>query len=432
MKDHVELGRELDLFCSSPAVGKGLPLITPRGNAVLRALKRFVEEEEMRRGYEYTATPFIASEDLYRVSGHWDLYRKIMFLIPDPDSEPGEGRNLALRPMTCPFQFQIYMRRTHSYRDLPVRYAETSTLFRNEPTGALHGLVRIRQFTLSEGHIICRPDQVEEEFLAALDLVRYVMATIGVTEFRYRFSTRGNEPGGKYIDDPEAWKRSEATLKSLLDKTGEPYYEAPGEAAFYGPKLDIQASDAWGREETLFTLQLDFALSHRFGMSYVDESGKEATPMVIHRSSIGCYERTLALLLELYQGKLPFWMSPEQVRILVIGGRESSAKAEALKRELLAIGLRPGVDDRQETLGKKIQDARGLFVPALAIIGDREAASDKVSVRLLDGSKAEMGAAGFVAWCREMDAKRSIDAGSLSGAVGGREERVLDRDDADD
>lgn len=412
MKDHVELGRELDLFCSSPAVGKGLPLLTPRGNAVLRALKRFVEEEEIRRGYEYTATPFLASEDLYRISGHWELYRKNMFLIPDPDSDPdsGEGRALALRPMTCPFQFQIYLRRTHSYRDLPVRYAETSTLFRNEASGALHGLVRIRQFTLSEGHIICRPDQVEEEFLSALDLVRFVMARIGVENFRYRFSTRGNEPGGKFIDDPEAWKRSEALLKALLDKTGEPYYEAPGEAAFYGPKLDIQANDAWGREETLFTLQLDFALPHRFKMSYVDETGKEATPMVIHRSSIGCYERTLALLLELYQGKLPFWMSPEQVRILVIGGQAAADKAEELRRQLLAIGLRPGIDTREETIGKKIQDARTDCTPALAIIGDREAASDRVSLRLLDGSKAELSRPEFISWCKETDEDRVLQA----------------------
>jgi threonyl-tRNA synthetase len=425
MKDHAELGKELDLFCHAPAVGKGLPLLTPRGSAVLRVLKRFVEDEEIRRGYGYTATPFMAGEDLYRVSGHWDLYRENMFLIPDREAagagpdDHAEGRYLALRPMTCPFQFQVYLRKKHSYRDLPVRYAETSSLFRNEATGALHGLVRIRQFTLSEGHIICRPDQVEEEFLAALDLVRFVMGSIGVDGFWYRFSTRGDAPGGKYIDDPAAWADSQDRLRRLLDRTGERYVEAPGEAAFYGPKLDIQARDAWGREETLFTLQLDFALPRRFGMVYADADGEDRHPMVIHRSSIGCYERTLALLLERYQGRLPFWMAPEQLRLMTVGGEASAAFAGELRRELMALGLRAELDLRGETLGRKIQDARGLLVPVLAVIGEREAAEGRVSLRLLEGNgQAVLGKAEFLDWCAALDRSRALQVELPPGVRG--------------
>lgn len=415
MKDHAELGKELDLFCQSAAVGKGLPLMTPRGATVLRVLKRFVEDEEISRGYEFTSTPFMANEALYRISGHWDLYRENMFLIPDREAAApegsAEGRYLALRPMTCPFQFQIYLRKLHSYRDLPVRYAETSTLFRNEASGALHGLVRIRQFTLSEGHIICRPDQVEEEFLAALALVRHVMQAIGVDGFWYRFSTRGEAPGGKFIDDPAAWKSSQDRLRALLDRTGEPYVEAPGEAAFYGPKLDIQARDVWGREETLFTLQLDFALPRRFGMVYADADGQDKHPMVIHRSSIGCYERTLALLLERYQGRLPFWMAPEQVRILALGGDAAAAWARELRGDLLARGLRCELDLRSETLGRKIQDARSLLVPALAVVGEREAAAGSVSLRLLEGNgQTVLGRQAFLDWCQSLDRERRLEA----------------------
>lgn len=392
MKDHVELGKELDLFVQSPLVGKGLPLITPRGTDVLRTMKRFIEDEEMGRGYQFTTTPSLGSAELFKVSGHWDLYKESMFLVPE-----GEGDGLALRPMTCPFQFQVYNRRVHSWRELPVRLAETSTLFRNEASGALHGLVRIRQFTLSEGHIVCRPDQVEEEFLGALDLVRYVMRAIGVADYWYRFSRWDPAVEGKYINDPEAWDRTEAVLRGLLERNGEPFVDAPGEAAFYGPKLDIQVKDAWGRDETLFTLQLDFALAERFDMTYVDKNGSRQRPMIIHRSSIGCYERTLALLLELHQGRLPFWLTPEQVRIVTIGDQKAAGD---LRRRLVAEGLRCTVDDRPESLGRKIHDARDLLVPVVAIIGDKEAAEGTVGWRTLAGAKGASSVLDFVGDCR--------------------------------
>lgn len=382
MKDHVELGKGLDLFMQSPVVGKGLPLLTPRGTAVRKALIDFVEGEERERGYEYTSTPFLADEGLYRISGHWDLYRDNMFVIPSKDEE---GKSLALRPMTCPFHFQLYSRKTRSYRDLPKRYAETSYLFRNEASGAIHGLIRTRQFTLSEGHIVCRPDQVEEEFMGALSLVNHVMETIGLSGYWYRFSMHDPANGGKYIDDPESWERSESLLRSLLEKTGEPFEEAPGEAAFYGPKLDIQFRDAWDREETLFTIQLDFALPRRFGLTYLDEGGREQVPMVIHRSSIGCYERTIALLLERYQGDLPFWIAPEQVRIIAIGDRAGDY-CRKLNGDLRKAGIRATVDARPESVGKKIVAAREALVPAMAIVGDREVAGGTVGLRLLRGS----------------------------------------------
>jgi threonyl-tRNA synthetase len=405
LKDHVELGKELDLFCQSPIVGKGLPLMTPRGTSVLMVLKRFIEDEEKRRGYQYTSTPYLAQEDLYKISGHWNLYRDSMFLVPD--SAGDDVHYLALRPMTCPFQFQIYNRKSHSYRDLPVRLAETSTLFRNEASGALHGLVRIRQFTLSEGHIICRPDQVEQEFLGALELTRYVMATIGITDYWYRFSTHDPSNTSKYIQDPEAWLHSETMLRSLLEGTGEAFTEGSGEAAFYGPKLDIQARDNLGREETLFTIQLDFALPRRFEMSYVAEDGSKQYPMVIHRSSIGCYERTLALLLELYQGRLPFWMSPEQVRVIVIG--ESAAEyARDLCTELSFKGIRCEIDCRSETLGRKIRDTRELQIPVMAVIGDRESGQGLVNVRLIEGNTVRsLTRTAFVEACVAADRSRN-------------------------
>ena len=405
MKDHAQLGRELDLFHHSPLVGKGLPLLTPRGTTVLRVLKRFVEDEELRRGYEYTATPFMADEDLYKVSGHWELYQDNMFLIPDTENK---GHSLALRPMTCPFQFQLYLRRAHSYRDLPVRYAETSSLFRNEASGALHGLIRTRQFTLSEGHIICTPEQVPEEFMAALELVRFVTGKIGLDGYWYRFSIRGDEAGGKYIDNPAAWEKSQALLRQLLVLNGEPFVEAPGEAAFYGPKLDIQYKDSWGREETLFTLQLDFALPERFGMSYTGADGAEHHPMVIHRSSIGCYERTLALLLEKYQGELPFWLAPEQLRILSVGENHGES-AEALRQKLAESGLRCAADKRDETLGRKIQDARVLKIPLLVILGDQEASSGSISLRLA-GSRDTLQAdeQKFIDWIAAANRQKSL------------------------
>lgn len=406
MKDHVELGKALDLFIQSPLVGKGLPLLTPRGAAIRRELIRFVETEEIKRGYDYTATPFMADEGLYKVSGHWDLYRDNMFLIPSIDEK---GTYLALRPMTCPFQFQIYKRKIHSYRDLPVRYGETSYLFRNEAGGAIHGLVRTRQFTLSEGHIICRPDQIESEFLEALGLVRFIMQKIGMTGFWYRFSKYDPNVTGKYIDDPEAWESSQALLKQILDKTGETYREAEGEAAFYGPKLDIQLKDAWGREETLFTLQLDFALPRRFEMSYLDSDGKERIPMVIHRSSIGCYERTMALLLEQYQGKLPFWMAPEQVRIIVLSP-SASEYCRRLKEDLLEAEIRVTLDERNETISKKIRDAGEFLVPALAIVGEQERANGTVSLRKPAQKANEVMDYGvFLEKCRRMRETRMSD-----------------------
>jgi len=372
MKDHVEIGRELDLFVQSPIVGKGLPLLTEYGTIIKRELIRFVEDREIALGYHHTMTPCLGSRELFSISGHWSKYREFMFIC-----EADEDDLYALRPMTCPYHFQLYSRKKRSYRDLPIRYAETATLFRNEASGAIHGLNRIRQFTLSDGHILCRQDQIESEFIAALTLVTQIMNRLDIDDYWFRFSTHDPRNMEKYIDNPAAWEKSEALLGQILKKNDLPYVDGPGEAAFYGPKLDIQLRDALGREETLFTLQLDFALPERFGLTYIDENDQSVTPFAIHRSSIGCYERTIAHLLERTQGSLPFWLSPRQICILPVS--DSCADYARTVRDLLTdSGFRVHVDSTAATLGSALKGR----IPVICVVGKEEAVSGRVTVRL--------------------------------------------------
>ncbi len=379
--DHVTLGRVLDLFYHHKAVGRGLPLLTPRGTTIKQVLVRFVEDEEQRRGYLHTSTPVLAGEKLYALSGHLEHFRKNMFILPAKQG----GYSLALRPMTCPHQFVLYKRKQHSYRDLPIRYAETATLFRNEASGTMYGLMRIRQFTLSDGHIICRADQVETEFLGCIDLVNYILRTLGLNDYRYRFSQWDPGNKSKYIDNPRAWEESQALLKKIVEAAGISYYEAPGEAAFYGPKLDIQMKNSWGKEETVFTIQLDFALAERFAMHYTDENGEMKRPLIIHRSALGCYERTLAMLIERYQGRFPFWLAPEQLRIIPVS-EIFTGYAHTVRDQLVGCGLRACTDSRNETLQKRILNARREYVPVVIVVGKREQAAETASIRLPDGT----------------------------------------------
>ena len=375
-RDHNKLGRELGLFMTEEVVGQGLPLLMPKGAKMMQILTRFVEDEEERRGFMLTKTPYMAKNDLYRISGHWDHYRDKMFIVGD-ENDPDV---LALRPMTCPFQYQIYKNGLKSYRDLPCRYAETATLFRKEASGEMHGLIRVRQFTLSDGHIVCTPDQVEEEFKRCLDLSYYFLDCLGLKEdVTFRFSKRGKSDKAKYIDNDKAWQETEARMKTILDDLGLDYVEADGEAAFYGPKLDVQIKNVYGKEDTLITLQLDFAAGHSFGMTYVDENGEKQVPFVIHRSSIGCYERTLALLIEKYAGAFPLWLAPVEFKVLSVTER-SAAYADSVAKELEALGLRPEADNRNEKIGYKIREARLAKVPYIFVVGDKEAEEGTLSV----------------------------------------------------
>ena len=375
-RDHNKLGRELGLFMTEEVVGQGLPLLMPKGAKMMQILTRFVEDEEERRGFMLTKTPYMAKNDLYRISGHWDHYRDKMFIVGD-ENDPDV---LALRPMTCPFQYQIYKNGLKSYRDLPCRYAETATLFRKEASGEMHGLIRVRQFTLSDGHIVCTPDQVEEEFKRCLDLSYYFLDCLGLKEdVTFRFSKRGKSDKAKYIDNDKAWQETEARMKTILDDLGLDYVDADGEAAFYGPKLDVQIKNVYGKEDTLITLQLDFAAGHSFGMTYVDENGEKQVPFVIHRSSIGCYERTLALLIEKYAGAFPLWLAPVQFKVLSVTER-SAAYADSVAKELEALGLRPEADNRNEKIGYKIREARLAKVPYIFVVGDKEAEEGTLSV----------------------------------------------------
>lgn len=391
--DHVRLGQKLDLFISNPHVGQGLPLFTPRGAVMMRTLQRFIEDEEFIRGYRSTLTPLMAKSDLYKISGHWQHYKDGMFLMgdsheetSDTDPQGTESKEvLALRPMTCPFQFMLYKRKRHSYRDLPVRYSETSTLFRNEASGEMHGLARIRQFTLSEGHILCTPEQLKQEFHGVLKLIGYVMEILDLNDYCYRFSKWDPSRKDKYIDNPAAWESSEKALKEILDDNGLAYVETDGEAAFYGPKLDIQMKNVWGKEDTVITVQIDFALPGRFGLIYIDRDGSEKTPLIIHRSSIGCYERTMALLIERYGGRFPFWLAPEQVVVLTVNDT-LNPYAEELVTRLMRAGFRASLDNRSETLKRKVRDAQVAYVPAIVTIGPKEKENDAVSVRTLDGT----------------------------------------------
>ncbi len=377
-RDHNILGRQLEYFTTCDLIGQGLPILLPNGARVIQLLQRFVEDEEQKRGWLLTKTPFMAKSDLYKVSGHWDHYKDGMFVLGD---EEKDDEVFALRPMTCPFQYQAYLNRQRSYRDLPLRYNETSTLFRNEASGEMHGLIRVRQFTISEGHLMCTPDQLEDEFKGCLELVIYMLKTLGLYEdVSYRFSMWDPDDREKYEGTPELWEKSQEQMRRILDHLEIPYVEGVGEAAFYGPKLDIQIKNVYGKEDTLITIQIDMILAEKFGMEYVDKDGKKKNPYIIHRTSIGCYERTLALLIEKYAGALPMWMMPEQVRILPISERFHD-KAQEVTEALKNAGLRASCDMRSEKIGYKIREAQLQKIPYMLIVGEKEAESNTVSVR---------------------------------------------------
>ncbi len=378
LKSNVELGRELDLYFVNEIVGSGLPLLTPKGAIIRRELERFIVDEEIKRGYQFTYTPFFAKSDLYKVSGHWQHYKENMFTFT-----VGE-ETFALRPMTCPFQFVIYKSRTHSYKELPIKLAEISTMFRNEKSGELMGLTRVRQFTLADAHVICRADQIEEEFRKVVDLIQYVTKTLQMDGLWYRFSKWDPKNKEKYIDNPPAWESTQKTMKRILDGMELQYIEAENEAAFYGPKLDIQYKNVFGKEDTLLTVQIDFALPERFDLSYVDEKNEKQRPFVIHRSSIGCLERTMAYLLEKTQGNLPLWLSPLQVKVITVTDR-ANAFAKEVALTLQEQGLRVELDDNPETVGKKVREAQLLKANYIVTIGDKEVDSKKIAVRTRAG-----------------------------------------------
>ena len=378
-RDHNKLGRELEYFTTVDVIGQGLPLLLPKGARVIQVLQRFVEDEEYERGYVLTKTPYMAKRELYQISGHWDHYTDGMFVIGDKDDPNAEV--LALRPMTCPFQYYVYMNRMRSYRDLPMRMGETSTLFRNEDSGEMHGLIRVRQFTISEGHLICTPEQLEDEFKGCVELAKFMMDTLGFSEdVSYRFSQWDPNDREKYIGTPEQWEEAQSMMGRILDHIGIKYSIGIGEAAFYGPKLDIQMRNVHGKEDTIITIQIDQMLAEQFGMEYVDRDGKKKRPYIIHRTSLGCYERTLALLIEKYAGALPLWMAPEQVRIMTVAeSAHEYAKEQAKKLENM--GMRVSVDDRNEKIGYKIREARGERIPYMLVVGEKEAAEGTFAVR---------------------------------------------------
>ena len=378
-RDHNIIGRQLKYFTTSDIIGQGLPLLMPKGAKLFQILNRYIQDkEEYEYGYLMTRTPYMAKSDLYKLSGHWDHYKDGMFVLGD---EEKDKEVYALRPMTCPFQYQIYLSEKHSYRDLPLRYGETSTLFRNEASGEMHGLIRVRQFTISEGHLIVRPDQLEEEFKNCLKLVKEVMTDLGlIDDLTYRFSKWDPNDREKYEGTPEMWNEAQSVMRQILDHLELDYTEAEGEAAFYGPKLDIQTKNVHGKEDTLITIQIDMMLAKQFDMTYTDKDNTQKYPYIIHRTSLGCYERTIAMLLEKYAGALPMWLSPVQAKILPISERQLDRCREILK-ELRAAGLRVELDERSEKIGYKIREAQLEKVPYMLIVGDKEAESGTVSVR---------------------------------------------------
>ncbi len=405
-RDHNKLGRELELFTTVDVIGQGLPILLPKGAKIIQILQRFVEDEEARRGWQLTKTPYMAKRELYKLSGHWDHYLDGMFVLGDPEDETKEC--FALRPMTCPFQYQAYLNRARSYRDLPLRYDETSTLFRNEESGEMHGLIRVRHFTISEGHLMCTPEQLEEEFKGCLELAIYMLKTLGLYEdVSYRFSQWDPADTEKYIGTKEQWDEAQGIMAKILDHLEIPYKVGVGEAAFYGPKLDIQIKNVYGKEDTLITIQIDQMLAEKFGMEYVDRDGQKKNPYIIHRTSIGCYERTLALLIEKYAGAFPMWLAPTQVKILPIADRHLDYAYE-VKKQLEAKGMRVELDDRNEKIGYKIREARLNKIPYMLIIGDSEVENGAVAVRRRgeDGDLGAMNTADFIAMaCEEIDTK---------------------------
>ena len=382
-RDHNKLGRELELFTTSDLIGQGLPILLPKGARIIQLLQRFVEDEEQKRGWLLTKTPYMAKSDLYKLSGHWGHYKEGMFVLGD---EEKDKEVFALRPMTCPFQYQVFLNRGRSYRDLPMRLGETSTLFRNEDSGEMHGLIRVRQFTISEGHLVLRPDQLEEEFKQCLDLAKYCLGTVGLLEkctFRFSQWDPAN-PNNKYEGTAEQWDHAQAAMERILKDLDVDYTVGIDEAAFYGPKLDIQYKNVYGKEDTLVTIQIDMLLAERFGMYYIDENGNKALPYIIHRTSLGCYERTLAYLIEEYAGALPTWMMPEQVRFLPITDRAADYCVQQAA-ELRKQGFRVEVDSRNEKIGKKIREATLEKIPFMLVVGDRDMENGTVSVRTRKG-----------------------------------------------
>ena len=377
-RDHNKLGRELELFTTSDVIGQGLPILLPKGARIVQLLQRFVEDEEQRRGWLLTKTPFMAKSDLYKISGHWDHYKDGMFVLGD---EEKDKEVFALRPMTCPFQYQAYLNRKRSYRDLPLRYNETSTLFRNEASGEMHGLIRVRQFTISEGHLMCTPEQLEDEFRKCLELAIFMLKTLGLYEdVSYRFSQWDPNDRAKYIGTEEQWNEAQGLMERILNHLEIPYEIGIGEAAFYGPKLDIQIKNVYGKEDTLITIQIDQMLAEQFGMVYTDKDGKQKTPCIIHRTSIGCYERTLALLIEKYADAFPLWLAPVQVKLLPIADRHLDYLYE-VKKQLEDKGFRCEVDDRSEKIGYKIREAQLEKVPYMVVVGDKDIENNTISIR---------------------------------------------------
>ncbi len=377
-RDHNKLGREMGFFTTVDYIGQGLPILLPKGARVIQLLQRFVEDEEQKRGWLLTKTPFMAKSDLYKISGHWDHYQDGMFIFGDPNSD---GEVFALRPMTCPFQYQAYLNKQRSYRDLPLRYNETSTLFRNEASGEMHGLIRVRQFTISEGHLMCTPEQLEDEFRKCVELAGFMLKTVGLYEdVSYRFSQWDPEDREKYIGTKEEWDNVQNMMGAILDNLGIDYKVGVGEAAFYGPKLDIQIKNVYGKEDTLITIQIDPYLAEKFDMEYVDRDGVKKHPFIIHRTSIGCYERTLALLIEKYAGAFPLWLAPTQVKLLAVADRHLDY-VYGIRDELEKYGLRVEVDTRSEKIGYKIREAQLEKVPYMFIIGDKDIEAGTVSVR---------------------------------------------------
>ena len=377
-RDHNKLGREMELFTTVDVIGQGLPLIMPKGEIMIRTMQRWIEDEEEKRGYVRTKTPLMAKSDLYKISGHWEHYKDGMFVLGD---EEKDKEVFALRPMTCPFQYYVYKASQKSYRDLPLRYGETSTLFRNEDSGEMHGLTRVRQFTISQGHLIVRPDQMVEEFKGCLELAKYCLETLGVEEdVTYHLSKWDPNDRKKYIGEPEVWEETEGHIRNILNEIGVEFTEDVGEAAFYGPKVDINAKNVYGKEDTMITIQWDALLAEQFDMYYVDQNGEKIRPYIIHRTSIGCYERTLAWLIEKYAGLFPTWLCPEQVRVLPISEKYADYAAK-IEKELKDNGIRCSVDNRSEKIGFKIRESRLNRVPYMLVVGQKEEEENKVSVR---------------------------------------------------
>lgn len=382
LRDHNKIGRELGYFMTDENIGQGLPLLMPKGAKVVQLLQRFVEDEEERRGYVLTKTPFMAKSDLYKISGHWDHYKDGMFIIGD---EEKDDEVLAMRPMTCPFQYTIYNNGIKSYRDLPIRYGETSTLFRKEASGEMHGLIRVRQFTISEGHLVCTPEQLEKEFAGVVNLIKFMMKAVGFeNDVTYRFSRWDPEDTDKYINEPKTWEKAEATMEKILKHLEIPYTEEKGEAAFYGPKLDIQYKNVYGKEDTIITVQVDMFLAENFDMTYVDEKGVKQRPYIIHRTSLGCYERTLAYLIEKYAGAIPLWIAPTQIKVLSLTEKTVDDAIE-LTAKLQQKGFRVECDVRNEKIGYKIREAQLEKVPYMIVLGQKEIENKVIAVRSRKG-----------------------------------------------